>query len=306
MISIVFPRSLQAELCRASPEYLQFLRQLNALENSSANRVSAIVGELTRLDASCNARRLSTELGLVAGELPDRWQCTPLGKQVCDGVKQYCNWLEHPYALPRGMNPAMICGRRILDVGCGVGCLLLTCLRHNAALGVGVDMLESSLEMCRVFAKRESMVAPVLVRGDGLALPFERGSFDVVVSRLALSYMNSDGGLREMARVCRAGGVLVICLTTLPWYLTQLRNQLLRGRMKAAAFSVLALLNGVLFHTLRSQLRVRYGGAMYGAHSPIVHTVRTIKRDLMRWGFRPVWDDSTDYPSAPTLVAIRS
>jgi SAM-dependent methyltransferase len=46
---------------------------------------------------------------------------------------------------------------------------------------------------------------------DAQNLPFENGSFDVVVCRLALHHLQKPlEVLREMARVCRAGGKVVV------------------------------------------------------------------------------------------------
>jgi demethylmenaquinone methyltransferase/2-methoxy-6-polyprenyl-1,4-benzoquinol methylase len=58
-----------------------------------------------------------------------------------------------------------------------------------------------------------------LVEADGLKLPFESGSFDVVTVAFGLRNMASwEGGLREMARVLKPSGHLLILDFSLPTF----------------------------------------------------------------------------------------
>lgn len=97
---------------------------------------------------------------------------------------------------------------RLLDVGCGTG-TLLQAISHSLphARLAGVD---PSREMLNV-ARRRLGHSARLTRGWAEQLPFPDGAFDVVVS-LSLFHMLQDIhlALREMARVLRPGGRLVI------------------------------------------------------------------------------------------------
>jgi demethylmenaquinone methyltransferase / 2-methoxy-6-polyprenyl-1,4-benzoquinol methylase len=58
---------------------------------------------------------------------------------------------------------------------------------------------------------------PMLVQGDGLRLPFRDGTFDAVTVAFGLRNMASWGdALREMARVLRPRGVLLVMDFSLP------------------------------------------------------------------------------------------
>jgi ubiquinone/menaquinone biosynthesis C-methylase UbiE len=103
--------------------------------------------------------------------------------------------------------------RRILDVGCGTGALAVAAAgRWPSLLVDGVDASDGMLAI----ARRELDERPPLVRdrvaytrADADRLPFDDGTFDVVVSAFVLQLVPSrPRALREMRRVLRPGGRL--------------------------------------------------------------------------------------------------
>jgi SAM-dependent methyltransferase len=92
----------------------------------------------------------------------------------------------------------------ILDAGCGTG----NNLRHLARYGraVGVDLSEEAVAFCR---SRGVAAA----RAELLSLPFPEGSFDCVTSLDVVYHRwvrDDAAAVREMARVLRPGGVLLL------------------------------------------------------------------------------------------------
>jgi SAM-dependent methyltransferase len=100
-----------------------------------------------------------------------------------------------------------VAGRRVLDLGCGGGQLALHLADAGAAEVVGIDASERMLEV----ARRERAHPRVIYRQAAMeAADFAAGSFDLVVSSLALHYVRDYAGLvRRIARWLTAGGVLV-------------------------------------------------------------------------------------------------
>ena len=107
-------------------------------------------------------------------------------------------------------------GDRVLDACCGTGDLALEAERQGGQV-VGLDFSERMLER----ARRKSQTVEWL-QGDLLALPFDDGSFDAATVGFGVrNVANLDLGLRELRRVLRPGGRLVILEITQP-----------RGRLK--------------------------------------------------------------------------
>ena len=97
-------------------------------------------------------------------------------------------------------------GTRILDVGAGDGNVALACAARDAR----VDACDLSVAMChRGRARTGDAVA--WRRGDAQRLPYADASFDVVVSAFgAAEAARPERAARELARVCRPGGRIVL------------------------------------------------------------------------------------------------
>jgi SAM-dependent methyltransferase len=97
---------------------------------------------------------------------------------------------------------------RALDVGCGTGVLA----GRLSQTGFTVTGLDPSQGMLDVMAESEPGVEGI--RGEGSALPFDDGTFDVVLTVAALHHVADPEEVRatlvEMVRVTRPGGRLVV------------------------------------------------------------------------------------------------
>jgi demethylmenaquinone methyltransferase / 2-methoxy-6-polyprenyl-1,4-benzoquinol methylase len=102
-------------------------------------------------------------------------------------------------------------GSRALDVGTGTGDLAIELARRGASV-TGVDFAPAMLEVARGKAPHIAFE-----RGDALALRHGAGEFDAVtVGFGARNFADLDRGLREMARVTRPGGRVVVLEITTP------------------------------------------------------------------------------------------
>ena len=100
-------------------------------------------------------------------------------------------------------------GDHVLDVGCFTGVLAREAFPRVGPSGhvAGVDRNPAMLAVAR-------QVAPDITWQEGAAekLPFDDASFDVVASAFGLPYFDRTAGLREMWRVLKPGGRLIIAV----------------------------------------------------------------------------------------------
>ncbi len=101
-------------------------------------------------------------------------------------------------------------GDRLLDVACGPG-LLAGHLGHCARRVMGLDVTPEMLTRARRHALDQEGVTLPVVCATADSLPLANGSFERVVSRLALHHFEAlDASLDEMSRVLASNGRLVI------------------------------------------------------------------------------------------------
>ena len=105
-------------------------------------------------------------------------------------------------------------GERVLDVATGTGDLAIELRRRVGAEGevVGSDFSEGMLDLARAKASDVRFE-----HGNALALPYEDDSFDAAtVGFGARNFSDLARGLREMTRVVRPGGRVVVLEITTP------------------------------------------------------------------------------------------
>ncbi|WP_406282321.1 demethylmenaquinone methyltransferase [Nocardia sp. NBC_00881] len=121
---------------------------------------------------------------------------------ISGGQDRYWRWATRRALAPRP-------GERLLDLAAGTGVSTLE-LRKSGAWCLAADFSQGMLAAGRF--RRVPMVA-----ADAMALPFADDSFDAVTISFGLrNIVDSDLALREMLRVTKPGGRLVVCEFSTP------------------------------------------------------------------------------------------
>jgi demethylmenaquinone methyltransferase / 2-methoxy-6-polyprenyl-1,4-benzoquinol methylase len=110
-------------------------------------------------------------------------------------------------------------GECALDVATGTGDLALELVRRTGPTGavVGTDFSEAMLARARSKASAKRAAGVRFELADALALPYPDSSFDAAtVGFGARNFSDLGGGLREMVRVVRPGGRVVVLEITTP------------------------------------------------------------------------------------------
>ena len=102
--------------------------------------------------------------------------------------------------------------KEIVDVGCGTGAILKQL--GNPEQNVGIDLAPEAISFCRERGLNN------VRQGDICALPFADASFDAVICSSVLYHQwvgDVEGAVREMYRVLRPSGVLLINVPAFPF-----------------------------------------------------------------------------------------
>jgi 2-polyprenyl-3-methyl-5-hydroxy-6-metoxy-1,4-benzoquinol methylase len=137
-----------------------------------------------------------------------------------DTIAETFDRVANPYDLTRRLEIVFdellggenLRGRSLLDVGCGTGWFS----QRAAARGARVTSLDIGLALLgQVPAKVQS----ARIAADACALPFPDGVYDVIVSSECIEHtLDPRLALRELCRVTRPGGVLVVTVPNQLWH----------------------------------------------------------------------------------------
>ncbi|GIV59311.1 bifunctional demethylmenaquinone methyltransferase/2-methoxy-6-polyprenyl-1,4-benzoquinol methylase UbiE [Rhodocaloribacter litoris] len=116
-------------------------------------------------------------------------------------------WRRQAVAMLREHQP-----RRILDVATGTADLAIEALSLDPEKVVGVDISDEMLRIGQEKIERLGLADRITLRkGDAERLPFSDSQFDAVLVAFGVrNFENLEQGLRQIARVLRPGGVLVV------------------------------------------------------------------------------------------------
>ena len=178
-------------------------------------------------------------------------------------------------------------GLRLVDCGCGTGHNLQLLRPHGAA--VGFDLSAAGLVRARGSGA-------AVVRGDVTRIPLASGAFDVATSFDVLQCVEGDvAAVREMARIVRPGGVVVITLAALEALLGD-HSEVWQEVRRYTPASARRLVEAAGL----TPVRVSF---MFATLFPLMFAARTAQRMLRRFRERPTHSDM-DVPWAPLNTAL--
>lgn len=119
--------------------------------------------------------------------------------------------IRSPEALERIVNMTQAADDdTVLDVACGPGllaCAFARVVRHAA----GLDMTPAMLDQARKNQAEQGLANLSWQSGDVYSLPYPDGHFSIVSSRFVFHHLLDPlAALKEMKRVCKAGGRVVV------------------------------------------------------------------------------------------------
>jgi SAM-dependent methyltransferase len=140
--------------------------------------------------------------------------------------------------------------QRVLDVGCGAGQDILPFVEKTGAFCVGLDQAaEFGAVVKTVFEQEDLKKRTAFVRSIGERIPFADASFDVVLCRVALPYMNNRRTIAEVARLLKPNGVFLLKTHAPAFYFSLLKSRAKTFNPKQIAYPLICLA-GSCWHQL--------------------------------------------------------
>lgn len=160
-------------------------------------------------------------------------------------------------------------GGDLLDAGCGPGAMVQTLIesrRHDFRITV-LDQSPAMVEYCVARARDIGRIYPTV--GQLEAMPFADATFDVTLVMGALEYTDARSAIREISRVTRPGGLVIVTMLNplSPYRLTEW-----------FLFWPLIRLLGTIEKFCRVPAERRHGARLSGIHAYPVFILRHLMR----------------------------
>jgi len=165
---------------------------------------------------------------------------------------------------------------KVLDVGCGAGQELIPFVEKTGAVCIGIDRAAELGTVTRKFFNKFDFADRVaFVRSCGESLPFADASFDVVLCRIALPYMNNRRTIAEIARVLRPNGVFLLKTHAPMFYFGMIQRRWKTFSLRQVAYPLICLAGGAWHSLTKRQLQKGFW-----AGKEIYQTERFLKREF--------------------------
>ena len=169
-----------------------------------------------------------------------------------------------------------LAGCSLLDVGCGTGWFSQWAASRGAtvtSLDIGVRLLDKTRQRCRTRP----------IAGDACRLPLASSTFDVVISSECIEHtVDPRLALREIHRVTKPGGVLIVTVPNQRWHFAVT----IADRLNLRPFH--GYENWLRWNQLRDELRTAGSQIeeLRGFHlvPPIIPVMRPLLRRMDRFG----------------------
>ena len=191
---------------------------------------------------------------------------------------------------------------KVLEVGCGAGQELLPFVEKTTAFCVGIDIAEELGTVGKGFfqqANCENRVA--LIRSFGESLPFADGSFDVVLCRVALPYMDNRQTIAEISRVLRPNGVFLLKTHAPAFYFGIIWRRWKTFSLKQIAYPLICLAGGTWHLLTKNQLK---DGFWKGKE--VFQTRRFLEKEFAKNGLRIMGELSDTNIQTPSFVVVKN
>lgn len=190
---------------------------------------------------------------------------------------------------------------RVLDIGCGAGQELFPFLEKSDAFCVGIDIAPELGKITNaVFSKKDFSDRAKFARSKGERLPFVDESFDVVLCRVALPYMNNRETIAEVARVLKPNGIFLLKIHAPPFYSAMLKERLKTFNPKQIAYPLICIA-GSVYHLLSGK-QLQKG---FWKGKEIFQTCGFLEREFAKNGMEIERELSDTNPLSPSFFIVK-
>ncbi|CAN5854299.1 hypothetical protein BH20ACI4_BH20ACI4_33410 [soil metagenome] len=191
---------------------------------------------------------------------------------------------------------------RVLDVGCGAGQELFPFLGKTNAFCVGIDIADELGKITNeIFNQKDFSDRAKFARSKGESLPFANESFDVVLCRVALPYMNNRLTIAEVARILKPNGIFLLKTHAPPFYSAMMKERIKTLNPKQIAYPLICVAASI-FHLLSGK-QLETG---FWKGKEIFQTRGFLEKEFAKNGLKIKDELSDSNPLSPSFLIVKN
>jgi SAM-dependent methyltransferase len=188
---------------------------------------------------------------------------------------------------------------QVLEIGCGGGQELIP-FGSLGATCFGIDISKESGSLGQhLFARHYPKMPVWFATAQAEHLPFRSNAFDIVICRVAIPYTDNRTAISEIARVLQHGGVLLLKVHHLRYYINKAIAGIKRRSPRFSIHALRVLLSGTLYHLTGWQPS---GGLLV---RECFQTEWLLRKELARLGLRIERELDDSNPLTPSYRILK-
>lgn len=195
-----------------------------------------------------------------------------------------------------------VLNKKVLDVGCCGGAYSFKAIELGAREVFGIDTNQNYILMAQTIKSQRNVEGVTFTLTDAENLAGVNGTFDTVICRLVLPYIDADKFISSLTDKTKIGTTIFIKNHTMMFYYSKIKETIRNFNFMSTSRCVFAVINGFIYNYFNYKTSIKIRDMYY---KDVFYTKRTLCRILNEHGWHVLEDNWVENSRTPYMLAVR-